>query len=102
MSDRVAVMYLGNVMELARIKRIYERPRHPYTETPLSSVPMPDPRIRKQKITLAGEVPSPIHPPAGCVFHPRCPYRGEKCARAAPRFVEIEPDHWLSCHYSIN
>ena len=78
------------------------RPRHPYTEALLSSVPMPDPRIRKRKITLAGDVPSPIHPPAGCVFHPRCPYRGEKCATAAPPLVEIEPDHWLSCHYPIN
>ena len=102
MSDRVAVMYLGKVMELAGVGNIYERPRHPYTEALLSSVPMPDPRILKKKITLPGDVPSPIDPPSGCVFHPRCRYRQETCERVVPEFVEIEPDHWLSCHYPIN
>jgi oligopeptide/dipeptide ABC transporter ATP-binding protein len=102
MSDRVAVMYLGKVMELAGVGSIYERPRHPYTEALLSSVPMPDPKILKKKITLTGDVPSPINPPSGCVFHPRCPYRREECERVAPECVEIEPDHWLSCHYPIN
>ncbi len=102
MSDRVAVMYLGKVMELAGVGNIYERPRHPYTEALLSSVPMPDPTILKKKITLPGDVPSPINPPSGCVFHPRCPYRREKCEGVAPEFGEIEPDHWLSCHYPIN
>ena len=95
-------MYLGKVMELAGVGDIYERPRHPYTEALLSSVPMPDPRILKKKITLPGDVPSPIDPPSGCVFHPRCRYRQEKCERVVPEFVEIEPDHWLSCHYPIN
>ena len=102
MSDRVAVMYLGKVMELAAVGDIYERPRHPYTEALLSSVPMPDPKILKKKITLPGDVPSPIDPPSGCVFHPRCRYRQETCERVVPEFVEIEPDHWLSCHYPIN
>jgi len=102
MSDRVAVMYLGKVMELAGVGNIYERPRHPYTEALLSSVPMPDPKILKKKITLPGDVPSPIDPPSGCVFHPRCRYRQETCERVVPEFVEIEPDHWLSCHYPIN
>lgn len=102
MSDRVAVMYLGKVMELAGVGNIYERPRHPYTEALLSSVPMPDPKILKKKIALPGDVPSPITPPSGCVFHPRCPHRREKCETDAPAFVEIEPDHWLSCHYPVN
>jgi oligopeptide/dipeptide ABC transporter ATP-binding protein len=102
MSDRVAVMYLGKVMELAKVGDIYERPRHPYTEALLSSVPMPDPKILKKKIMLPGDVPSPINPPSGCVFHPRCPHRGEKCKTVVPEYVEIEPDHWLSCHYPIN
>jgi oligopeptide/dipeptide ABC transporter ATP-binding protein len=102
MSDRVAVMYLGKVMELANVSDIYQRSRHPYTEALLSSVPMPDPKILKKKITLPGDVPSPINPPAGCVFHPRCPHRAEKCETVVPKFFEIEPDHWLSCHYPIN
>jgi oligopeptide transport system ATP-binding protein len=102
MSDRVAVMYLGKVMELAGVGSIYERPRHPYTEALLSAVPMPDPKILKKKITLAGDVPSPINPPSGCVFHPRCPHRQGRCETAVPEYVEIETDHWLSCHYPIN
>ena len=102
MSDRVAVMYLGKVMELAGVGNIYERPRHPYTEALLSSVPMPNPKILKKKITLPGDVPSPINPPSGCVFHTRCPYRRRECETVAPGFIEIEPDHWLSCHYPIN
>jgi oligopeptide/dipeptide ABC transporter ATP-binding protein len=102
MSDRVAVMYLGNVMELARIKRIYERPRHPYTEALLSSVPMPAPGYGSRRSRWRATSPPPSIRPRGASSTPRCPYRGEKCARAAPRFVEIEPDHWLSCHYSIN
>ena len=102
MSDRVAVMYLGKVMELAGVGDIYERPRHPYTEALLSAVPMPDPKSLKKRITLAGDVPSPIDPPSGCVFHPRCRYRQEKCETVVPEYEEIEPDHWLSCHFPIN
>src|SRR5512140_2685875 len=98
MSDRVAVMYLGKVMELAGVVDIYERPRHPYTEALLSAVPMPDPKSLKKRITLPGDVPSPIDPPSGCVFHPRCRYRQEKCETVVPEYEEIEPDHWLSCH----
>ncbi len=102
MSDRVAVMYLGKVMELAGVGDIYERPRHPYTEALLSAVPMPDPKSLKKRITLPGDVPSPIDPPSGCVFHPRCRYRQEKCETVVPEYEEIEPDHWLSCHFPIN
>jgi oligopeptide transport system ATP-binding protein len=101
-SDRVGVMYLGKMMELAGVGNLYERPRHPYTEALLSAVPMPNPGLPKKRITLSGDVPSPIHPPSGCVFHPRCPHRGEKCDTVMPAYTEIEPDHWLSCHYPIN
>ena len=102
MSDRVAVMYLGRIMEMAAVDEIYRRPRHPYTEALLSAVPMPDPKARKRRITLTGDVPSPIDPPAGCVFHPRCPYRRAQCESVAPEFREIEPAHYLGCHYPIN
>ena len=101
-SDRVAVMYLGKVMELAAVGDIYRRPRHPYTEALFSSVPMPNPKLLRKRVTLPGDVPSPINPPSGCVFHPRCPHRQKKCEAVAPDHAEIEPGHWLSCHYPIN
>ena len=82
--------------------RLFANPRHPYTEALLSSVPMPGPKTRKKRITLPGDVPSPIHPPLGCVFHPRCRYRRGDCEVVTPEFTEIEPDHWLSCYYPIN
>jgi len=102
MSNWVAVMYLGKIMELASVENIYGRPRHPYTEALLSAAPMPDPKAQKKRITLPGDVPSPINPPKGCVFHPRCRYRQMDCETIAPGFVEIEPDHFISCHYPIN
>lgn len=101
MSDRVAVMYLGKVMELAPVADIYRRPRHPYTEALFSSVPMPNPKVKKKRIPLPGDVPSPIDPPGGCVFHPRCPYRQGTCEIVAPDYAEIDPGHWLSCHFPI-
>ncbi len=101
MSTRVAVMYLGKIMEMAAVDHIYSRPRHPYTEALLSAVPMPNPRLTKKRITLAGDVPSPIHPPPGCVFHPRCRYRQAGCDAHPPEFIEIEPGHFLSCHYPL-
>uniref|UniRef100_A0A7V3JAU4 Dipeptide ABC transporter ATP-binding protein n=1 Tax=candidate division CPR3 bacterium TaxID=2268181 RepID=A0A7V3JAU4_UNCC3 len=102
MSNRVAVMYLGRIMEMACVENIYSRPRHPYTEALLSAVPMPDPKIQKKRITLYDDVPSPINPPSGCVFHPRCFYRQEDCERIIPDFKEIEPDHYISCHHPLN
>ena len=102
MSSRVAVMYLGKIMEMAGVEAIYGRPRHPYTEALLSAAPMPDPKTQKKRITLPGDVPSPINPPPGCVFHPRCRYRGSDCDRVAPNLGEIEPAHFLSCHNPIN
>ncbi len=100
-SNRVAVMYLGKIMEMAPVEAIYGRPRHPYTEALLSAVPMPDPKAQKKRITLAGEVPSPIHPPKGCVFHPRCPYRRADCETVLPVLEETAKGHFISCHYPL-
>ncbi len=101
-SDRVAVMYLGRIMELAGAKEIYKRPRHPYTEALLSAAPMPDPNARRDRIILQGDVPSPIHPPPGCFFHPRCPHRKHGCDTLVPEYREIGPNHSIACHYPID
>jgi oligopeptide/dipeptide ABC transporter ATP-binding protein len=99
-SDRVAVMYLGKIVELADREAIYEAPRHPYTKALLSAVPIPDPEVeaRREHIVLGGEVPSPLHPPTGCAFHPRCPIAVEECRRTRPELREVEPQHRAACH----
>jgi oligopeptide/dipeptide ABC transporter ATP-binding protein len=98
-SHRVAVMYLGRIVELAPKNSIFATPLHPYTEALLSAVPIPDPRAkRKQQIILAGDLPSPINPPSGCHLHTRCPHAMERCRREAPQLREIRPDHWVACH----
>jgi oligopeptide transport system ATP-binding protein len=102
MSNRVAVMYLGKIMEMAGVESIYSRSRHPYTEALLSAVPMPDLKTHKKRIMLPGDVPSPINPPPGCVFHPRCCYRQADCETVVPEFEEIDPGHFLHCHHPIN
>jgi len=97
-SDRVAVMYVGKIVELADTRSVFHFPKHPYTEALLSSVPVPDPRLRSNRITLTGEVADPSRPPSGCYFHPRCSYAIEVCRTTAPQLEEIEPGHHASCH----
>ncbi|MGE5270088.1 MAG: ABC transporter ATP-binding protein [Thiohalocapsa sp.] len=97
-STRVAVMYLGRIVEIAAAADLYRAPQHPYTEALLSAVPIPDPTAKRQRIRLAGDVPNPINPPQGCHFHTRCPYAFERCSREAPQLREIAPGHHAACH----
>jgi peptide/nickel transport system ATP-binding protein len=100
-SDRVAVMYLGHIVELASSDTLYVNPRHPYTEALLSAVPTPNPDRKVERIILPGDVPDPADPPPGCKFHPRCRYAlAEICSREIPAWREITPDHWVACHLS--
>jgi len=97
-SDRVAVMYLGKIVELASDTELYNNPQHPYTEALLSAVPIPDPTLKKKRIILEGDVPSPINPPSGCHFHTRCPYKEQICEEIEPEFKDIGGGHWVACH----
>ena len=96
-SDRIGVMYLGHLMEEAETSELFSNPLHPYTQALLSAVPHANPHISKERIHLKGELPSPIDPPAGCVFHTRCPYATELCARKTPRLEEVSPGHKAAC-----
>ncbi|MDI6694179.1 MAG: ABC transporter ATP-binding protein [Anaerolineales bacterium] len=96
-SDRVAVMYLGKMVELAGRDELYANPLHPYTQALMSAIPIPDPTIKRERIILQGDVPSPLNPPTGCRFHPRCPVVMEECSKAEPVFKEVKPDHWVAC-----
>jgi peptide/nickel transport system ATP-binding protein len=99
-SDRVAVMYLGCIAELSDARDLYRHPRHPYTVSLLSAIPVPDPDRRRQRIVLKGDVPSPANPPSGCRFHPRCFLAKEICAREAPPLREVRPGHFSACHFA--
>jgi oligopeptide transport system ATP-binding protein len=104
LADRVAVMYLGKIVEARPAEDVYERPIHPYTEALVSAVPLPDPHLadQREQIILSGDVPSPINPPSGCRFHPRCPYATEICSREEPPLVSHGPGHLAACHHPRN
>ena len=99
-SDRVAVMYVGRIAEVANSLELYKHPLHPYTEALMSSVPRPNPRAKKERIIMEGEVADPGNPPPGCLFHPRCRYVQERCKVEIPKLREIKPDHFVACHFA--
>lgn len=101
MSDKVAVMYLGKLVEVADRDVVYNSPRHPYTFHLMAAIPVPDPEFKKEEVLLKGDVPSPVNIPPGCRFHPRCPYATDKCKKEEPPLIEMN-EHWVACHYNID
>ncbi|MCG8571672.1 MAG: ATP-binding cassette domain-containing protein [Spirochaetes bacterium] len=99
-SDRVAVMYVGRMVEMAETENIFTNPKHPYTAALLSAVPKPDPRCKMKRIILEGEIPNPANPPQGCYFHPRCSYKKDICQQKRPEMIEVTPGHFCACHFS--
>src|SRR5574338_32053 len=99
-SNRVAVMYLGKMVEMTSREELFRNPLHPYTQALMSAIPIPNPRLKRQRTILKGDVPSPLNPPKGCRFHPRCPVAIEKCSEIEPPFIEVIPDHLVACHFA--
>lgn len=98
--DRVVVMYVGKIVEIASTEDLFKSRQHPYTQALLSSAPTPDPRAKRNQTPLIGEVPDPSNPPSGCYFHPRCPFAQERCKVETPPLREVRPNHWASCHFA--
>lgn len=98
-SDKVAVMYLGRVVEISESRSLFKHPLHPYTEALISAVPVPNPRVKRERILLEGDVPSPLNPPSGCNFHPRCRYRQDVCMKTSPSLEEIAENHFAACYF---
>jgi oligopeptide/dipeptide ABC transporter ATP-binding protein len=99
-SDRVAVMYLGRIVEMANAEVLYRDPRHPYTEALLSAIPASHPKLKRERIVLSGDVPNPANPPSGCHFHPRCRYARDICRTEAPPLRQVDPGHVAACHFA--
>jgi peptide/nickel transport system ATP-binding protein len=99
-SDRVAVMYVGKIMEMADSVELYSTPLHPYTEALMAAVPKPNPRHKRERSLMQGDIPDPSNPPSGCLFHPRCRYAKERCKTEVPAFREVKPDHFVACHFA--
>ncbi len=100
LSDRVAVMYVGKIVEIADTEELFNSIQHPYTEALLSAAPAPDPRAKRKRVSVKGEVADPANPPSGCYFHPRCQYVQDRCKAEAPPLREVQPDHWSACHFA--
>jgi peptide/nickel transport system ATP-binding protein len=100
LSHRIAVMYVGKIVEIADTEDLFTDIQHPYTAALLSSAPTPDPRAKRIRVPLEGNVPDPAHPPGGCYFHPRCRFVTDLCRQEQPALREIKPDHWVSCHHA--
>jgi peptide/nickel transport system ATP-binding protein len=99
-SDRIAIMYLGRIVEVGPKEAIFSEPQHPYTIALLSAIPIPNPKVKLKRVELKGEVPSPINPPPGCTFHPRCPYKTDICSAEGPQLVKVGKNHYVACHRS--